>query len=271
MAALTYDADNPTTIDPNSEVTITITGGYPLFTWTVTGTGFSFRNSVTCARTNTLIAGATACGTAVITVTETPTFLSKIRSLLDEPASKVFTDEQLENWWIEATIDISTKTLCYEQTDTITTESGTLEYDAPSGCIFVHSCIYNNQGLTCIHPRLLNHIAVDNDPGSPLFYYHHHGKIAIYPVADGVYTVRVLFSKVTEDICNLPDMLRNLTILYAVAMARLSEGWEDDFEMFIIMYLNSLMAYKRDICRYSQVYVDARDKFRMPEGKIRNA
>jgi len=266
--------------------------------------------------------------------------LEKTRSLLDEPVALVFTEEELNNWITEGVIDISVKSLCHEQTDTITTENEVLEYSAPTECVFVHACIYvidlftysddnpetiddgqektitvtggyppftwsvtgtgfsfaeattegrtntliadgtecddaevtvtcanRYQGLQRIHPRLLAHIAVESDPGPPMFYYHHHDKIGFHPVPNGAYTVTVFFSKVTDDIDDLPSYLRNLTILYSVALARLSEGWEDDFEMFIKMYLNSLMAYREDVCRYRQLYVDAKDKFQIPQGK----
>jgi hypothetical protein len=62
---------NPQTIGRNSEVAVGVFGGYPPFTWTVSGNGFSLANDETNERTNVLISGSAACGAASITVTDT--------------------------------------------------------------------------------------------------------------------------------------------------------------------------------------------------------
>lgn len=90
-------------------------------------------------------------------------------------------------------------------------------------------------------------------------------------MADAAYYVEVYHSKVTDDITDLPTELRLLAIPYCLAMARLSEGWEDDFEMFMAMYLNSLMAHRPDRGQYKLNAVDAMDKFKIPLQKVVNA
>jgi len=67
---LTYDSGNPATIAREGEASIAVTGGCPPYTWSVTGTGFSFANSETETTSNTLAADATACGTAKILVSD---------------------------------------------------------------------------------------------------------------------------------------------------------------------------------------------------------
>jgi len=332
--------------------------------------------------------------------------LAAVRVLLNEYSSVKWTDNHLNKWVQEAAMDISIKTLGYEDSDDITTAANTLEYSEPSGCIKVHSCVkgggggwiahfddddweehpavgasaawdgvkwvftlgtgampgitqaitpksgatwhvgyqptqiritwnhgsktqmytyawpawfsdatyetgdevnldtsggditrlwitdinamgsqqvYNvtniefyetpdtdYKGLSRIHPRLVQHVA-DNESGEPIHYYHHHNKVGIWPLPDDIYTVKVYSSKVTDDITALPSELRLLAIPYCLAMARLSEGWEDDFEMFITMYLNSLMPHRVDRGQYKLNTIDARDKFRIPEGKVVNA
>lgn len=118
------------------------------------------------------------------------------------------------------------------------------------------------KGLSKIHPRLIHHVAY-NETGEPSYYYHHGSKIGIWPLPDGVYDVKTYFSKVTEDITELPCELRLLAIPYCLAMARLAEGWEDDFEMFIMMYLNSLTTHRLDKGQYKLNLVDAKDKFKI--------
>lgn len=125
------------------------------------------------------------------------------------------------------------------------------------------------KGLSRVHPRLIQHVA-HNETGAPIHYYHHHNKIGIWPLPDDTYTVGTYCSNVTDDITDLPSELRLLAIPYCLAMARLTEGWKDDFEMFITMYLNSLMPHRADRGQYKLNDVDARDKFWIPQGKIVN-
>ena len=64
-----YDPNNPDEIDRNNSVALKVIGGTQPYTWSVSGNGFSLPNSTT-ARTNTLSADDTACGTATITITD---------------------------------------------------------------------------------------------------------------------------------------------------------------------------------------------------------
>ena len=64
-----YDPNNPDEIDRNNSVAIKVIGGFPPYTWQVSGNGFSIPSSTT-VRTNTLSADSTACGAATITVTD---------------------------------------------------------------------------------------------------------------------------------------------------------------------------------------------------------
>lgn len=63
-------ADPPATIARNSSISVTATGGCPPYTWSVSGTGFTMASASTQAATNNLVADGTACGIALITVTD---------------------------------------------------------------------------------------------------------------------------------------------------------------------------------------------------------
>jgi len=120
------------------------------------------------------------------------------------------------------------------------------------------------KGLGQIHPRLINHVP-HNVPGEPVHWYHHHEKIGVWPLPDNAYEIGIYCSKVTDDITDLPTELRLPAILYCLARARLSEGWKDDFEMFIIMYLNSLMAYRQGRGQYRLEEIDSKEMFEIPD------
>ena len=64
------DADSATTINPDGTAYVAVNDGCPPFSWSVSGTDFYMLGSDRDGRGNSLIAGASACGTATITVTD---------------------------------------------------------------------------------------------------------------------------------------------------------------------------------------------------------
>jgi len=65
-----WNPDNPQEIDRNSSVEISVIGGFPPYTWQVSGNGFILSLNETEVPSNALYANNTACGTATITVTD---------------------------------------------------------------------------------------------------------------------------------------------------------------------------------------------------------
>jgi len=65
-----WNPDNPQEIDRNSSVIISVIGGFPPYTWSVSGNGFILSLDETEGLSNALIADDSACGTATITVTD---------------------------------------------------------------------------------------------------------------------------------------------------------------------------------------------------------
>ena len=120
-----------------------------------------------------------------------------------------------------------------------------------------------HKGLARIHPRLIGRTV--NETGPPENYYHHHSKIGIWPLADAGYPSTAYYSKVTDDITKLRPEMRLLAIPYCVANARLCEGWENDFKMFMTMYLSSLMAYRQERGQNKLNAMDAKGDLQIPD------
>jgi hypothetical protein len=76
---------NPETIAQSGQETIQVIDGQENFHWSVSGSGFSMDEAETVGRSNTLIAGPDACGTATITVTDNcnDSIEIQVRSLSD--------------------------------------------------------------------------------------------------------------------------------------------------------------------------------------------
>lgn len=172
-----------------------------------------------------------------------PYEVEQIRRLAGDKYAVTWSDAQMTSSIAVATRDISEKTFCCEDIDTISTASGTLEYDVPTDAIAIFACSYANTGIRRVNPAMIRHLPY-YDSGSPKYYYHYNDKIGIYPVADDIYAVTVYFAKVTETMTDLPCYIRTLVMLYVLSKLRLSEGWQDDADMFNAMYLNSLNYYR---------------------------
>lgn len=269
MADLAYDAGNPETIDRSEEKTITVTGGCAPFAWSVAGTGFTLEHATTVGRTNTLIADATACGTAVITVTDAWSDIAAyVRVLLAEPNALFFGDDEMDNWKEQACMDISSKALCYETSEPIALLDDTLEYAKPAGCLRVYACLFENKGLHRIHPRQIGH-ASEMKSGPPEFYYDFAGKLGFYPVCDEASegkNVTILFSKLTDDICNIPIEYRLYAILYVLYRALIKARKYASARIIVKIYLRNLLFQRQD---FYERGIDTRDMMKILE-KIKN-
>lgn len=66
---MTWDSStSASTINRETSATVAVQDGRGTYTWSVSGTDVTLENETTTGTSNTLIAGASACGTAVITV-----------------------------------------------------------------------------------------------------------------------------------------------------------------------------------------------------------
>ncbi len=65
-----WDPSNPDTIDRQTQVAVSVTGGIAPYDWSVSGSGFSLAESQTQGLSNILYADDTACGSAFITVAD---------------------------------------------------------------------------------------------------------------------------------------------------------------------------------------------------------
>lgn len=67
---LKWDPNNPDTMGRGTQVNVNVLGGRAPYSWSVSGSGFSLAESQTQGLSNTLFADGTACGSAVVAVTD---------------------------------------------------------------------------------------------------------------------------------------------------------------------------------------------------------
>ena len=203
----------------------------------------------------------------------------QVRILLNEPTASYWTNDEIDKWIQEATVDISTKTLCVEKKDTIALVTNTMEYTALetlgagaiADIIKVHAVIYNNdsttyKGLQKIHPRAVAHLPDIAASGVPSYYYHFGGTIGFFPIPssdENGHSPIIYFSISEETLTNLPYYYQLATIYYAVSMARKKQGMVAEANQFYAIYMNSLAFHRADLYERG---VDSKDMFQMPDG-----
>jgi len=204
--------------------------------------------------------------------------LDEVQVLMEDPGAVIFTDTLVTNWVKQATIDISTKSLCYEQSDddAIALADGTLEYAVPSGCLKIYSANINtsgppasaHKGLIRIHPKQIAHLT-NVAEGEPVYWYEFGGQIGLYPIwqTGGVRDkVGLHYSLVTDNVELLPDIYQPLAIMYAAHKAKLMDGKPAQAVQYYQQYLNSLMFHRQDL--YDRG-VDSKDEFKLPDRTVR--
>ena len=204
--------------------------------------------------------------------------IDEVQVLMNDPSGTVFTPTLVENWLKQASIDISTKALCYEvnDEDAIALVDGTMEYTVPTGCLKVYAAILNDsgtppskqKGLIKTNPKSIAHLT-GVASGEPVYWYEFGLKVGFYPVwATGLDRdkVQLLYSKVTDSFIVLPDAYQPLAILYAVHKAKLMDGKPAQAVQYYQQYLNSLIFHRQDL--YDRG-VDAKDEFKLPDRTVR--
>lgn len=210
--------------------------------------------------------------------------LTQVRALIGEPSAGFWSDEELNNWVIEGSADISTKTLCFEQKNSFTLVENQLEYvnfvlaepktAGIAQVLKIYGCIADNEsnvyrGLQKIHPRMINRMPL-NTAGAPYYYYHFAGKIGIWPLPDETWAgytdpILVFCSLVADAITDLPDHYQQFAIIYAAAMARFKERKNVEGMALYTQYINSMNFHRADLYERG---VDAKSDFQMPDRTV---
>jgi len=191
---------------------------------------------------------------------------AEIRSLLNEATAGFFTNEEIDSWIDQAAIDISSKTLCYEQSSPITLMKYQIDYAYPMNCIKVVACLYDNKGLVRIDPEKLGNLT-GKQGGPPGFFCDWAKKIYIEPVPNEAYngqSVTVLFAAQTNDITNIDEQFKVHAILFGLWRGKLKDRKYGEASQVLNSYLNFLLFNRQDLLVRE---VTARSDRKIPDSK----
>jgi len=201
----------------------------------------------------------------------TTTATTQVRALIGEASAGFWTDTEIATWLLEGSIDVATKSLCIEHSNTVDLVDSQLEYtdfeSAPTSngiaqVLKVYACIYDDEatpstykGLKKMQTRHLGRRGQDTQ-GVPYFYYHFAGKIGVWPLPStaigttGQLLVNcsiIYFADDTEAIASLPEFYQQFAIQYAAAMARFKERKNAEGMALYTKYIQSMNIHRADI------------------------
>jgi len=203
-----------------------------------------------------------------------------VRAILNETTQGFWLTTELDNWAKEAVVDISVKSLCVEDTMDISVTAPNVLYTgtAYEAVIYIHAAwiVVSNtyRSLQKIHPRHMHVQDSERVPaataGAP-YYISLFGQqasdstVVIFPVPDASYTVTMLYSKVTDDIIELPDQYRPLVVDYVLSRAYQKEKAFHASGASYDRYFTGLALNMRNFFNRE---VDSMDMLRLPDQTI---
>ena len=187
---------------------------------------------------------------------------TQVRTILNEASASFWTDDQIDAFMEQATIDISARSLCYQSSDTFLLVTSQYEYTdfvtAGAAAVVdvtkVWGCFYVSPDNEYIG---LKRILVDQiadlpymAAGPPKYYYQMADKIGILPLptsAENGQSVRIYYSKQTNAIADLPNTYQSLVIIYAASLCYKKEHRYPESTQLYNQYMEQLNALKQEL------------------------
>jgi len=189
-----------------------------------------------------------------------------VRYMINETTASFWSDAEIQEWLDQGVSDITSRTLCFQISDTITLATGTYEYATTTGSVAV-SAIVKILGAFYISPdneyiglkRIEAAQIADLPfmiPGPPKYFCHYANKIIILPVpttAENAQLVRIYFARQASGaslalrIADLPTECKPLLYLFAAAMAWKKEHRLVESDTVYKMYLEKITALKQEV------------------------
>ncbi len=203
--------------------------------------------------------------------------LQEVRVNINEPTASKCSDEEINNWVIQASADTALKGLGVIKSDTVTLATGDMTYTALASAgagavakiIRVVAAAYDTsmKGLLRINPVALMHYPTKT-AGEPDYFFHLNTIFGVYPIpsaAEDTDSVTVWFSEAADAITDLPDYHQHFAIWFATSMAfgKMNRGQQANYWMQ--MYLNGILAARADLYDPPP---DSADKRAMPDRTV---
>ena len=185
--------------------------------------------------------------------------LQEVRAILNESSAGFWTDEEINNWVIQAAADISLKGLGVVKQDTIALVTDTFTYTAMvtagAGGVAkicrVIAAAYDTtyKGLLRVNPVGLYHYP-NKTAGPPDYYFHMNTVFGVYPIptaAENTKVVTLWYSEIADDITDLPNYYQHFTVWYAASMAFAKAGKGAQANYWMQLYMTGVLGARNDL------------------------
>jgi len=173
----------------------------------------------------------------------------RARILLNEIVEGFWLNTQLESWVDDAAVDISTKTYCYEVSTPLTLTATTQMYTVATDYLKLIGVIYGSKGLKQATPQMEG-LQTAVATGPPEYFFDITDKIGFFPVptvTENATIATVYYSKVTEDITNIPTKFKTPAVLFVTFMGLLKEKQYARAGQLYQLYLQALNLDKGEV------------------------
>lgn len=177
------------------------------------------------------------------------TVRDRARVLLNELIEGFWIDDEMDAWIEEAAIDISAKTLCYDNYDTFLLVDGTALYTKPTDYLKLLGVVYDNHGLKRSLPWMqgLQTAVVD---GPPEYFFEISTKIGLHPIPtvnEHNDVVTIYFATTTSLISNIPVKFQTPAVMFTTCMGLLKERQYAKAMQLYTLYLSALSSDRVDV------------------------
>jgi hypothetical protein len=193
------------------------------------------------------------------------------RLLLNESAEGFWLNTDFSTYCSVAAIDISSRTLCYEVTTTLSLATGTQFYPISQEYIRMMGVVNTTTGkaLKRALPQMEGFQTAQKD-GEPLYFYDFASQLGVFPippVAHNGNTVRLFMAATTNLITNIPDRFTLPATLMVVAQAKIKERQFGQAAQFLNLY-NVLLGGDRSDVLNGKLRVPPDDNYAIPSKTV---
>ena len=198
-------------------------------------------------------------GSQYVSTTAVSAIIVRVRSLLNEGTASFWSDTEFLQWTNDAIIDITAKTWCLGDSESITLANSTLGYTLVNDYITIVNILYLLSGaivksLIPGHPMMIGHVP---DPGEPVYWYELDGKVNVFPIQATTTGMTLTVEEVpvpgamatTAGVIPIPFWFEDSIILYVLARALYKDNET-------ITAAETMNAYKESLAMYIQELLD---------------
>lgn len=189
--------------------------------------------------------------------------VTDVRQILNESTASFWTDTEIQDWIKQGVVDLCTKGSLYQldaEVDPLV--AGQLSYTSSDETWIgdaseIHACFYvDDSGSTDLYypmmkitPKQLGNLA-NNTAGQPRYYFLFGGELYIWPLATATEVSNgklfVMYSKIDDDITNLPEEYQHLPVDYAAARGKMKDQKYSEAQLLLQFYLNGINFERED-------------------------